>query len=226
MPARDSRSVGMDHETPPAIRHSLAASLRDLGHHAEVLDDPLRWRPNDDSSAAILVALPQRSPEDVQELRFCAPRALIVGVCDHVPSIDMFRKYGTAGVSSIIGTELTHDQITHALAASLSGFVVLPPPVARAMVDRLEEPPPDLHLTERQRHVVNLIASGASPPCIAAEIGCSQRHLRRITADMLARIGAVSRSQAVALATRWGLVSTTPPCKEQPRARLGGFDPW
>ncbi len=75
------------------------------------------------------------------------------------------------------------------------------------MASRLEDPPDHIHLTTRDTQLVSLIGEGLPPAAIATKTGYSERHIRRITAALFARIGATSRVHAAALATRWGLGS-------------------
>ncbi|MFI1016133.1 LuxR C-terminal-related transcriptional regulator [Streptomyces sp. NPDC020965] len=60
--------------------------------------------------------------------------------------------------------------------------------------------------TPREREVLALLAAGAKDEAIARRLGCSERTLRRILADLVARLGAESRFAAGVRAARLGLL--------------------
>jgi DNA-binding NarL/FixJ family response regulator len=68
-------------------------------------------------------------------------------------------------------------------------------------------------LTERQRHVLRLIADGKTAKTIARELGVSTTtvldHIERIKTHL----GAANRANAVAIAIRKGLLNNCPPKK-------------
>ncbi len=63
---------------------------------------------------------------------------------------------------------------------------------------------PDGELTEQQRVILRLLASGARDEAIARQLGISDRTLRRIVGELLDRLGAPSRFAAGVLAARHG----------------------
>ncbi|MEZ5176671.1 MAG: hypothetical protein R2823_10810 [Acidimicrobiia bacterium] len=205
----DQRVVGIDHKTRGMIRRAIMLLLDDMGYGTEIPQDPFQWLTGHPASQ-LLVAIPQRTPPNIRAARASAPHAIIVGVCDQIADTATFRQYLGAGANSIIRADTPSDTLKHALAVSLRGLAVLPGPTARAILRRLEEPPASLNLTERDTRLLSLIAQGATPTAAAAEIGCSHRHLRRITSALLNTIGADNRAHAAALATRWGLAAMPP----------------
>ncbi len=224
MQVETERVVGVDCSIPNAVRSELIRALTALGFDPHALRDPHRWLASHPSNS-IAIAIPLRTHGYVEVARRTAPGAMIIGVCAHPASASTHRSYLNAGATGIIGTNLPPGDLVHVLAATLRGFVVLPPLIAQAIASRLADIPGDIYLTGRDKQLLGLIARRSSPSAIAPEIGCSERHLRRITADLLRRIGAVSRPHAAALATQWGLAATigrAPPpeqCVEGPVAR-------
>jgi DNA-binding CsgD family transcriptional regulator len=72
-----------------------------------------------------------------------------------------------------------------------------------------EEPSPDENgLSERERVLLTLLAEGHTDETVANKLGISVRTGRRITAELLKRLGARSRFQAGALATTKGWLDT------------------
>ncbi len=202
--------VGMDDQIPPAISRRVTSLLGDMGHGTEVSQDPFQWLTHN-APNPILVPVPRRTATEIQAATISTRPAVVVGLCNGTQNAAVFREYLKAGATSIIGTDIPFSDLPQVLAAALKGFTVLPQSVAAALANRLQEPPPLPQLTARDTQLLNLIAQGASRKAMAAATGYSQRHLRRITTDLLSRIGAINHAHAAALATQWGLVATTAP---------------
>jgi DNA-binding NarL/FixJ family response regulator len=61
-------------------------------------------------------------------------------------------------------------------------------------------------LTRREREVLNLLADGRSNPAIAAHLVISVHTVRNHVQNVLAKLGAHSKLEAVAVAAREGLL--------------------
>lgn len=199
-----ANAVGIDNEIAHDFKRTLQALLHDFGHPAENFNDPAQWLKGH-TRAVALVAIQTRSSQDVRTARASTPQAVIVGVAGVTPGTETFRQYLTAGANGLIAADQPLAELANTLVATLAGLVVIPPNVAKGLASRLEEPPPHIDLTERDLWIVRLIAQGATRKQIAATTGYSDRHLRRVTANLLATIGATNRAHAVALTTRWGM---------------------
>jgi two-component system, NarL family, nitrate/nitrite response regulator NarL len=64
---------------------------------------------------------------------------------------------------------------------------------------------PEKQLTQREREILGLLASGATGPEIAAELYLSPNTIRTHVQNILAKLGVHSRLEAVALAARLGV---------------------
>jgi len=197
-------AVGIDNDIDHDFKSTLKAVLDDLGHPAESFNDPIRWLDRHTGIMA-LVAIQTRSSQDARTARSSMPQSIIVGVAGVTPGPETFRQYLKAGANGLIAADQAQPELTKTLAATLAGLVVIPPNIAQALASRLEELPPQLGLTERDLRILRLIARGATRKQIAEANGYSNRHLRRITADLLTTIGGTNRAHAAALATQWGL---------------------
>ena len=103
------------------------------------------------------------------------------------------------------------DEITAALRAVMQGLVVLHPAIARLTGPRpaltarpdadLEEP-----LTERETEVLQLLSLGLPNKSIAARLGISEHTAKFHVGSIMAKLGAASRTEAVAQAARRGLL--------------------
>jgi two-component system, NarL family, response regulator YdfI len=138
-----------------------------------------------------------------------ASEAAVVLLTDHAPRgspVDAFRE----GVRAVLPSDASADQLVAALQAAAAGlFVVrasdmqaaLPTIPATQSIDELAEP-----LTRREREVLQLLAAGSGNKEIAARLGISDHTVKFHVASILGKLGAESRTEAVSLGIRRGLV--------------------
>ena len=62
-------------------------------------------------------------------------------------------------------------------------------------------------LTTREKQILELIARGGTDMLIAEQLGISRRTVSRHVSDLLVRLGAQTRSEAVAMALKGGLLA-------------------
>ena len=106
---------------------------------------------------------------------------------------------------------LTPDSLAAAVSAAVSGTGV----VARDLLgnllrsispDALEPRRAIARLTEREQQVLSLIANGHATREVAEELCYSERTVKNVLHDVVTKLNARSRSQAVAHAVREGLI--------------------
>ena len=107
--------------------------------------------------------------------------------------------------------DISPGQLAAALQAAASGLVVLHPAhfdsavpaasVAPRFLDELAEP-----LTPRESEVLQMLASGLGNKEIAAKLAISEHTVKFHVASILGKLGAASRTEAVSLGIRRGLV--------------------
>jgi two-component system, NarL family, response regulator YdfI len=115
------------------------------------------------------------------------------------------------GIRAVLPDDVTPDQLVAALHAAAAGLVVLHPTevgaalsaTARATQPITELPEP---LTPREREVLQMLASGLGNKQIAARLNISEHTAKFHVASILGKLGAGSRTEAVALGIRRGLV--------------------
>jgi len=116
-----------------------------------------------------------------------------------------------AGIRAVLPSELSADQLAAALQAAAAGLVVLHPteipgafaPTAPASQSLAELPEP---LTRREREVLQMLAAGLANKEIAARLNISDHTAKFHVAAILGKLGAATRTEAVALGIRRGLV--------------------
>ncbi len=116
-----------------------------------------------------------------------------------------------AGVRAILPSDVSAEQLAAALQAAVAGFVVLhpteisaalpPASAARSSFAELTE-----QLTPREREVLQMLASGLVNKEIAAKLSISEHTVKFHVASILGKLGASTRTEAVSLGIRRGLV--------------------
>lgn len=106
--------------------------------------------------------------------------------------------------------EATAAELAAAVAAVANGLVVMDPSVAAglpaAMPRTPGHPPADLTLSDREVEVLQHIAAGLPNKGIAHQLGISEHTVKFHVGTILTKLDAASRTEAVAIAVRHGLL--------------------
>jgi NarL family two-component system response regulator YdfI len=116
-----------------------------------------------------------------------------------------------AGIRALLPSEVSTDQLAAALQAAAAGLVILHPteiPAAFPAAAPASQPLADLPepLTRREREVLQMLAAGLANKEIAARLHISDHTAKFHVAAILGKLGAITRTEAVALGIRRGLV--------------------
>ena len=121
-----------------------------------------------------------------------------------------------AGVRAVLPNDLSPDQLVAALRAVASGLLVLDPAQALTPVNTHGfAPSPERSqgledlaegLTPRESEVLQMLASGLGNKEIAAKLAISEHTVKFHVASILGKLGAASRTEAVSLGIRRGLI--------------------
>ena len=107
---------------------------------------------------------------------------------------------------------LTPEGLRSALRAADNGAGILPPNLLASLFgstaedERGRRAPSRARLTERERRVLRLIADGKPTREVAGALAYSERTVKSVLHDAITKLGARSRSQAIAYAVRHGLI--------------------
>ena len=106
---------------------------------------------------------------------------------------------------------LTPEGLRSALRAADNGAGILPPNLLASLLGSAAEdergrraPSRGARLTERERRVLRLIADGKPTREVAGALAYSERTVKSVLHDAITKLGARSRSQAIAYAVRHG----------------------
>jgi len=113
-----------------------------------------------------------------------------------------------AGAIGYLLKDVSADELAQAIRAAHVGRTTLSPEAAQALVHAAGQPPkPGLDLTERERVVLSLMVEGLNNTQIAGRLAVSPSTIKSHVSNILTKLGAASRTEAVTLALRHGLVT-------------------
>ena len=133
------------------------------------------------------------------------PADATAGALALAADLDAARTAWAAGARGLLARGADGADLLAALGAVAQGLAVIDPAFADDLVPTAA-PPPDDPLTDREREVLVLVAEGLPNKLVADRLGVAERTARYHVAQILAKLGAQSRTEAVVQAARLGLV--------------------
>jgi len=163
----------------------------------------------DDGPSDLLISDGESWEEDINVDEMTGWSPVQVVLLDDPPS-GAVEELIDAGVRAVLPRTLTAGELTSALRAVAAGFVVLSP----GDVAQRHRPEQDVQtrngdperLTEREQEVLQLMADGCSNKEIANRLGISDHTAKFHVASILSKLGAASRTEAVTVAIRRGVI--------------------
>jgi DNA-binding NarL/FixJ family response regulator len=107
-----------------------------------------------------------------------------------------------AGVKGYVRKDSPADDLTRAISAARNGEFYVDPGLSSSIV--LDEG--DRTLSARQREILQMLANGMQTDAVAGQLGLSTETVRTHTKRILAKLEASTRTQAVAIGIRHGLI--------------------
>ena len=115
-----------------------------------------------------------------------------------------------AGAIGYLLKNVTADELADAIRKAHKGRPTLAPEATQALIHATTQPRPLGHdLTAREREVLALMVQGITNPQIATELFVSRSTVKFHVSSILSKLGAASRTEAVAMALQHGLVEST-----------------
>ncbi|MDP2661093.1 MAG: response regulator transcription factor [Dehalococcoidia bacterium] len=129
-----------------------------------------------------------------------------------MPSPRELRAILRGGIRGFLLADATPEDISTALHSAYHGLLVLDPIRAHTLASgsqssALAEEPIDEALTEREREVLQLMALGLPNKAIAHRLNISEHTVKFHVGSVLAKLAAISRTEAVTRAVRQGILA-------------------
>lgn len=188
----------------PAVRAGIAALLRDAG--CDVIEEP------EGGLATLGPALPDVLVVDLAG----DARPALAGELDGMVPVVYLAEPGRAaaladgGAQGWLPRDVHGDALAAAVRAVAAGMVVLDPaftPRGARVLDSIEHPDTNTHLTTREHEVLALLAAGMTNKAIARSLAISEHTVKFHVSAVLAKLDARSRTEAVTAAARRGLLN-------------------
>jgi NarL family two-component system response regulator YdfI len=200
----------------PLIRGGLQSVLADsrfeiVGSAADL--DSISGQLVDVEPDVVLVEAAADAPEELLNALEDAEVAqdYAVVVLSEQPKVDWLSKALRAGVRAVLPRDATPEQLRAALEAAATGLVVVHPsevsavlPAPAALSSPIRELPEQL--TPREREVLQMISAGLGNKEIAGKLSISEHTVKFHVASILGKLGASTRTEAVSIGIRHGLV--------------------
>ena len=194
----------------PLIGEGLKAALGDDAS-LHVLAPVRRIDDIDWSNApdAVVAAADARGAADVHHS--LAGRVPLVLLCDAPPPLPWQHAHGDASPLATVRSDASPEQLWAALRAVLAGLHAWSPGIDLDVNTPLApsgtgDEPSGEPLTPRELEVFEVLAKGLSNRDIAGALGISAHTAKFHVAQILAKIGAATRAEAVAIGLRLGLI--------------------
>jgi DNA-binding NarL/FixJ family response regulator len=117
-----------------------------------------------------------------------------------------------SGVRAILSRESDSDEILSAIYAAYDGLVLLSTPVAESLAAVYGDHPLEVEselseeITSRETEVLRMLAEGLVNKDIAARLGISEHTVKFHISSILDKLGASTRTEAVTMGIRRGLI--------------------
>jgi two-component system NarL family response regulator len=139
--------------------------------------------------------------EAVRRIREIDPQARVIVLTTYDADEDIARAL-QAGAKAYILKDIAADALIACIRDVLAGKTYLAPTAAAKLAERVTQ----IQLTPRELAALRLLANGESNKEIATSLGISERTVKTHLAHLFGKLGVTSRTEAVRVATRRGLV--------------------
>jgi two-component system NarL family response regulator len=139
--------------------------------------------------------------EAVRRMREIDPQAKVIVLTTYDADEDIARAL-QAGAKAYILKDISADALIACVHAVLAGKTYLAPAAAAKLAERVTR----IQLTPRELSALRLMADGKANKEIAADLGITERTVKTHLGHLFEKLGVTSRTEAVKIATRRGLV--------------------
>jgi len=189
----------------PVVRQGVKALLESKWPDASVTDaENLDGAVADNGRPDVVIVDPWRAGADVGELvkRLSKELDASIVVFTADGGARLLSEALKAGVKGYVRKDSPSADLIRAIEAARAGEFYVDPGLSSTIV--LEEG--DRTLSARQREILQMLADGMQTDAVAKDLGLSTETIRTHTKRILAKLDASTRTQAVAIGIRYGLI--------------------
>jgi NarL family two-component system response regulator LiaR len=145
--------------------------------------------------------------EAIRALRVAGSEARILALTSFAED-ELVQRALQAGALGYLLKNVSHEQLAEAIRQAHAGRPSLSPEATAALIRAAQAPPALGHdLTPREREVLMLLVRGLSNPEIAEQLVVTEATVKTHVSNILSKLGAATRTEAVALAVQHHLVT-------------------
>jgi len=176
----------------------------EAGGGAEAVDKCLEFRPD-----VVLMDLVMPEVDGAQAtklIRGACPDAQVIALTSYKEE-DLVQAALKAGAISYLLKNVTAEELAQAIRAAHAGRSTLAPEAAQVLIKAATQPAvADEGLTNRELEILKLMVSGMSNPDIAKKLFVSRSTIKFHVSNILMKLGAATRTEAVSMAIHSKLV--------------------
>jgi len=144
--------------------------------------------------------------EATRRIREACPNVQVIALTSFKED-DLVQGALKAGAISYLLKNVSADELADAIRGAYAGRSTLAPEAAQVLINATREPAgQDEGLTRRELEILRLMVAGESNPDIAAKLFVSRSTVKFHVSNILMKLGAATRTEAVSRALHKGLV--------------------
>lgn len=149
-----------------------------------------------------------------QEIRELSPAVQVLMLTVH-EDVEYIWQSVDVGVAGYVLKDTTDEQLVRAVRKVAEGGSYLDPTVTHLVLERIrsraENGPSKVDLSERELEVLSMVADGRSNRAVGDALGLSRRTIEVHLSNAYRKLGVKSRTEAVVVALREGLIDEPSP---------------
>lgn len=139
------------------------------------------------------------------------PHVQVIGLTSFSDNRELVTKALEAGAIGYLFKDISIDDLAKAIRTAYQGDPILAPEATRMLIQARTQPTAkDYNLTEREREVLASVVAGMNNREIAEQLILSRSTIKFHVSSILGKLGASSRTEAVAIALQAKLVDEKP----------------
>ena len=160
------------------------------------------WRKHRPDVTLMDLRMPQmEGVAAIYEIRAIDPNARIIVLTTFDGDEDIYRRM-RAGAKSYLLKDVRREELFQCIREVHAGRTFVPPAIAAKLIERL----PGEELTPRELEVLRLLAEGKPNKLVGAALSISEVTVKSHVQSIFKKLNVLSRTEAIAVATRKGLL--------------------